>query len=297
MRLKSAWGGRVDRKIPRNPRQARVYTSIGLSACHHFIAGEIPFQPERDEVRLHRGEKLTASTLSTLSLVPMDNQHWKVQDEDARLARGVHQPRVSQFDVESPELDIWHKIHSTTAAAAEPGKERVDSTHDIKVLRLKNLGAGGLCLECDGQSKVQTRVGELVAYKSEADPESEWRLGTLRWLRCQTDDAMELGIMRIADEAVAVAVRAIAGVGMGGEYFRALIASKGTDPVLESLIVPAAMYDIGSILVLNSGMDLRYVSLTQLITTSTSFSQFNFTTALPPDGELEKIATIKSMRV
>jgi len=164
------------------------------------------------------------------------------------------------------------------------------------VLRLKNLGAGGLCLACDGQCKVQTRVGELVAYKSEADVESEWRLGTLRWLRCQTEDALELGIMRIADEAVAVAVRAIAGVGTGGEYFRALIAGNGTDPVLESLIVPAAMYDTGSILVINSGMDLRYVSLTQLIATSTSFSQFNFTTALPPDGELEKIATIKSMR-
>ena len=295
LRLKSAWGGRVDRKIPRNPRQARVYTCIGLSACHHFIAGEIPFQPECDEVRLHRGVHPATNPLSTLSLVPMDNQHWKAQDEDERLARGVHQPRVSQFDVESPELDIWHKIHST-ATTAEPGKERRDSTHDTKVLRLKNLGAGGLCLACDGQSKVQTRVGELVAYKSEADAESEWRLGTLRWLRCQTGDALELGIMRIADEAIAVAVRAIAGVGTGGEYFRALIASNGTDPVLETLIVPAAMYDTGSILVLNSGLDLRYVSLTQLIATSTSFSHFNFATALPPDGELEKIATIKSMR-
>jgi hypothetical protein len=295
LRLKSAWGGRVDRKIPRSPRQARVYTCIGLSACHHFIAGEIAFQPERDEVRLHRGESLSTVALSTLSLVPKENLHWKMQDENERLARGVHQPRVSQFDVDSPELDIWHKIHSTTTLTA-PAKDRRDTAYHTKVLRLKNLGAGGLCLACDGQCKVQTRVGELVAYKSEADAESEWRLGTLRWLRCQVDDALEIGIMRIADEAVAVAVRAIAGVGTGGEYFRALIANNGTDPVLESLIVPAAMYDVGSILVLNSGMDLRYVCLTLLIATSTSFSQFSFTAALPSDSELEKIATIKSVR-
>jgi hypothetical protein len=207
----------------------------------------------------------------------------------------VHQPRVSQFDVDSPELDIWHKIHSTTTIT-EPDHDRRDTAYDTKELRLKNMGTGGLCLACDGQCKVQTRVGELVAFKSEADPESEWRLGTLRWLRCQVDDALELGIMRIADEAVAVSVRASACVGTGGEYFRALIANNGTDPVLESLIVPAAMYDIGSILVLNSGMDLRYVRLTLLIATSTSFSQFSFTDALPPDGELEKIATIKSVR-
>ena len=294
-RLKFAWGGRAERKIPRAPRQARVYTCIGLSACHHFIAGEIAFQPERDEVRLHRGESLSSAALSSLSLVPKENQHWKMQDEDERLARGVHQPRVSQFDVDSPELDIWHKIHSTTALS-DPDNNRRDTAYDTKVLRLKNLGAGGLCLGCDGQSQVQTRVGELVAYKSEAEAESEWRMGTLRWLRCQADAALELGIMRIADEAVAVAVRAVAGVGTGGEYFRALIAYNGTDPVIESLIVPAAMYDVGSILVLNSGMELRYVCLTLLIATSTSFSQFGFTTALPPDSELEKIASIKSAR-
>ncbi len=296
LRLKSAWGGRVDRHIPRSPRQARVYTCIGLSACNHFISGEIAFQPERDEVRLHRGESLSTATLSTLSLVPKENQHWRIQDEDERLARGVVQPRVSQFDVDSPELDIWHKIHSTTTLT-EPGNDRRDTAYDTKVLRLKNMGAGGLCLACEGQCNVQTRVGELVAFKSEADLESEWRLGTLRWLRSQADDALELGIMRIADDAVAVAVRGIAGVGAGGEYFRALIANNGTDPVLETLIVPAAMYDIGSILVLNSGMDLRYACLTQVIATSTSFSQFGFTTALPPDSELEKIASIKSVRL
>lgn len=296
LRLKFAWGGRAERKIPRLPRQARVYTCLGLSACHHFIGGEVAFQPERDEVRLHRGEALSAPALSTLSLVPKENQPWRVQDEGERLARGVLQPRVSQFDLDSPELDIWHKIHSTTTAVADSTKDRRDATYDTKVLRLKNFGAGGLCLECDGQCKVQTRVGELIAYRSEADSESEWRIGTLRWLRCETADALELGVMRTAEEAVAVAVRASAGVGAGGEYFRALIAYNGSDPVVESLIVPAAMYDIGSILVLNSGTALRYVCLTLLIATSTSFSQFGFADALPPDSELEKIASIKNVR-
>ncbi len=291
-RLEFAWGGRIDRKIPRSAREARVYTCIGLSACHHFISGEIAFQPERDEVRLHRGESLSRAVPSTLSLLPKENQHWMAQDEGERLARSVHQPRVSQFDVDSPELDIWHKIHSSVTTDTE--NDRHDTAYDTKVLRLKNLGAGGLCLVCDGQCKVQTRVGELVAYKSEAEPESEWRLGTLRWLRCQADGSQNIGIMRISDDADAVAARAIAGVGTGGEYFRALIASGSTNPVPESLIVPAAMYDAGSLLVLNTGTELRYVRLTQLIATSTSFSRFCFTTELPPDSELEMIATIKS---
>ncbi len=294
LRLKFAWGGRVDRKIPRSLRQARVYACIGLSACHHFISGEIAFQPERDEVRLHRGESLSRAAPSTLSLVPKENLHWKMQDEGERLARSVHQPRVSQFDVDSPELDIWHKIHSTTVT--DNDKDRRDTAYDTKVLRLKNFGAGGLCLACDGQCKVQTRVGELVAYRSEAEPESEWRLGTLRWLRSQADDALDIGIMRVADEAVAVAVRAIAGVGTGGEYFRALIATNDSGAIPESLIVPAAMYDVGSSIVINSGTDLRYVRLTTLIDTSTSFSQFGFTAELTPDSELEMIATIKNAR-
>lgn len=295
-RLKRAWGGRADRKIPRSARQARVYISIGLSTCHHFIAGEIPFMPERDEVRLHRGASLPQHARSSLSLVPMDAQHWKLQDESDRLERGVTQPRVSQFDTESAELDIWHKIHSTTAQTSQ-GTERSETLHSTKVLRLKNQGAGGLCLDCDGQGHVHTRVGEVVAYKSEADPVADWRIGTIRWLRCRQDGALELGLMRIGDDAVAVAVRAIAGVGTGGEYFRALISSGNAESEHESLIVPAAMYDIDTILVLNSGNDLRYARLSRLVTTSTSFTQFDFEPAQPPKSELDKIASIKSLNV
>ena len=292
-RLKRAWGGRADRKIPRSARQARVYISIGLSNCHHFIAGEIPFTPERDEVRLHRGASAQQHARSSLSLVPMDTQPWKLQDESDRLERGVTQPRVSQFDSESAELDIWHKIHSTTAQTTQG--ERSETLHNTKVLRLKNQGAGGLCLDCDGQCEVQTRVGEVVAYKSEADPVADWRIGTIRWLRCQQNGALELGLMRIADDAVAVAVRAVAGVGTGGEYFRALISSSDPEPEHESLIVPAAMYDIDTILAINSGTELRYVRLSHLVTTSTSFTQFDFEPAQPPDSELDKIASIKSL--
>lgn len=293
LRLKHAWAGRGERKIPRSPRQARVSVNLGLSACHHFIAGEVPFTPERDEVRLHRGTNLPAAPISTLSLVPIEIHPWKLQEESDRLARGVTQPRVSQFDTDSPELDIWHKIHSTNRAGTG---ERLESVYQTKILRLKNQGAGGLCLSCDGQCQVQARVGELVAYRSEAEASAEWRIGSVRWLRCAADGALELGVMRVTDEAVAVAVRAIAGIGAGGEYFRALLSSDGADARHESLIVPAAMFDIDTVLAVNLGAELRYVRLDELLVTSTSFTQFYFSPTTVPAPELEKIASIKNVR-
>ncbi|MHB8744972.1 MAG: hypothetical protein ACYC7I_00375 [Gammaproteobacteria bacterium] len=293
LRLKRAWGGRGERKIPRTPRQARVSVNLGLSACHHFIAGEIPFTPERDEVRLHRGMNLPTSPSSALSLVPLEIHPWKLQEESDRLARGVTQSRVSQFDTDSPELDIWRKIHSSHGTGAG---ERFESAYQTKMLRLKNQGAGGLCLACDSQCQVQTRVGELVAYRSEAEASAEWRIGSMRWLRCQQDGALELGIMRVADEALAVAVRAITGVGAGGEYFRALLSSNGAEAQHESLIVPAAMFDIDTVLAVNLGTEMRYVRLDELLITSTSFTQFDFSPTTAPATELEKIASIKNVR-
>lgn len=293
LRLKHAWAGRGERKMPRNPRQARVSVNLGLSACHHFIAGEVAFTPERDEVRLHRGTSLPAASSSTLSLMPMEIHPWKLQEESDRLARGVTQPRVSQFDTDSPELDIWHKIHSTNRTGSG---ERAESFYQTKTLRLKNQGAGGLCLSCDAQCQVQARVGELVAYRSEVDASAEWHIGSVRWLICEPDGALELGVMRIANEALAVAVRAISGVGTGGEYFRALLSCDGAKAQHESLIVPAAMFDIDTVLVVNLGAELRYVRLDELLVTSTSFTQFDFSTTVAPAPELEKITAIKNVR-
>ena len=89
----------------------------------------------------------------------------------------------------------------------------------------------------------------------------------------------------------------IEGVGKGGEYFRALHANSGTDPVIESLITPAAIYDIGSVMVINTGQELSYIRLTKLIETTNSFSQFAFEPTHPPESEVEKITSIKTMRL
>ncbi len=91
-----------------------------------------------------------------------------------------------------------------------------------------------------------------------------------------------------------VAVRAIAGVGKDGEYFRSLILSISKNDNKEvSMIVPSNIYDIGTQLVLNLKDDLKYIQLTQLLDTTTSYSQFSFDMIKIPAQEQRNIDAIK----
>jgi len=76
-----------------------------------------------------------------------------------------------------------------------------------------------------------------------------------------------------------------------------LLSSNGAESQHESLIVPAAMFDIDTVLAINSGTEVRYVRLDQLLITSTSFTQFYFSLTTAPAAELEKIASIKNVRI
>jgi hypothetical protein len=93
-----------------------------------------------------------------------------------------------------------------------------------------------------------------------------------------------------------VATRAVQGVGQGGEYFRALVlsATELDDPDA-SLIVPGAIYDIGTVLAINSRDAIKYVELTGLLESTRSYSHFRFKVVGTPASESKNIATMRAM--
>ena len=48
------------------------------------------------------------------------------------------------------------------------------------------------------------------------------------------------------------------------------------------MIAPAAIFDVGTVLLVNDGQKLTYLRLSDLADTSRSFSQFTFGAAQPP---------------
>ena len=292
VRLRDAWGGPRDRAAARQPSRADVEIAAGLSASHHFLSTGRAFTPEQDEVSIHRRELGRAP--SGLSLLPMEDEPWRAQEEGQRLETGVERPRQSVFDDASADLDIWQKIYSTTGGGDSPGQTPAPA-YEARPWHQKNASAGGMCLSCRSDGATALRVGELVVFQEPAG-DGLWRVGAVRWLCDTPDERLEMGIEALADSATPLAIRSVHGTGEGGEYFRALRLPAGdVQAVGGSLVVPAAIYDTATVAVLNLGERLVYVRLTRLLETTRSYSRFEYELAEQPASERERIQSLRRL--
>lgn len=281
-RLRNAWGNRQSRSGERPPREGVAVAAVGLGASHHFISGEVEFQPEETEIRLH-GSRFQRR--QELSLVPMGEEGWKTAETEAKLAKGVLKPRSYGFDVDLKEDDIWKKAHSTSVA----GKTGLEQTVEERMLKTlvtldyRDGGVGGAGLEYTGGRDIRLRVGELIALRQDS---GGWQLGALRWLFSGGAGAgIHMGVSVIEGEGRAMAVRGLQGEGTDCHYLRALMF--GDDPA--SLIVPTGRFDTGSRVLLNDGAHLRVAELQRLLQTSKTFSQFQIHIDEPDEEEQERI--------
>jgi hypothetical protein len=134
-------------------------------------------------------------------------------------------------------------------------------------------------------------VGDIVCYHL-LDKPGQWELGEVRWMRDLRGSGVTMGIKKMADSAQHVAVRAVAGAGSGGEYFRALTIESESEGI--HLITPGAIYDVATQLVLNWGDQLEYVRLTRMVETTSSFSRFEFEVIDIPAHEAALIQEVKN---
>lgn len=285
-RLAEAWGIRSERLAERKRRDAAVEIGIGISACHYFSANRTDFEPEASEIKLSQGGN--GGDERGLSLVAVNDTPWLGEDQAKRLATGIVQPRTSQFAADKTlHKDVWVKVYSTQAQHEYQKGE--SPNYESTTCRLVDESRGGLAIECGKDQPIRMNVGEVVAFRTDDSQRAagEWSIGTVRWLRITPQDNLDLGIRALADDALAVAVRGIRGAGKGGEYFRALLIPR-LDPTQypTTLITPAAIYDVDSIVLINTGDNLLYAHLTRLMDATNSYSLFQFQLVQPLEGEI-----------
>lgn len=284
IRFREALGGRQERASERTPTVARISLVEGLSGCHFFLNGRRPFRPEEDErrwrERLGHVEEPQAKPdpLAGLRLVGDEG----TDDDLPRVGRD----RASQFKTYDAEADdVWRKAAMIQQRSEEP--LRRTTRHKAAVWNRKNESRGGMALFCSQDCPMQIRVGELLAYndRDSAKPE-DWAVGTVRWLRTRDNGGIELGVKHLADSGYAVGTQAVLGAGKGAEYLRALLLPR-VNPLSRpgTLVTPAAVYDVGSVLKLNMRQLVLYVQLTELIETTRMFSHFRYKVVEPPKSE------------
>lgn len=241
LRLADAWSGALQRRIERFSLEGKVQLTSGLNACHHFISGQVEFTPAMDELKLltHRRSSKPADGQSIFATAYRD-----ALQKDRR--------------------------HGQQEYAINPWWQR-----DISPI--------GISLNCSKHDQhMYARVGELVGYRFMRKNANRWRLGVIRWLQVhpastEHSGQFHIGIMNLATGGIPIGVKGISGVGAGTDYFRGLFVPRqvALDQV-RSLIVPALMYDVNSVLALNMKQRLFHVRLTRVRLSTRSFTQFDF---------------------
>jgi hypothetical protein len=256
---------------------------VGLDAAHHFTNGEQDYNPERDELYIHRPQERNED--EGLTLLAINETPWDLDPSASKTSDGLDQTRLSRFEVEA---DVWEATHDSNIHVRDK-REATWAHFQMGPWLRMNQSSGGMSLKRLPESQSRVRVGHLVAYLDHSATKI-WKIGILRWLQDSQDKSFNVGLMTLAQSGIPVAVRAIGGAGAGGEYFRSLLVrSVLSDAKTPTLLVPASIYDIGTQLVLNLKTELKYLRLTKMIETTSSFSLFEYKEIAIPPAEQVKI--------
>jgi hypothetical protein len=272
-RLKRSLEMRDDRHAPRVAQPGEVEMATGLAACHHFVSMDAPARQSNATDEAHAPDPLATLGLSNLTLLPEDARPWAETPAANTAAPHSAQART-QHD------DIWMKVYASDATRREissmPGDTRA---HHANPWHTRDSSAEGLSLYCINDCRARVRVGELLAYRSlTGDARSPYRIGVIRWLHAADHTGVNLGVMTIADDATPLVAQALDGVGVGSQPAHALLIPRG-DPRGENttLITPTGLYDVGTLLGLNSSGKTLYVRLSELIESTRSYARYRYT--------------------
>ena len=290
LRLQSVWDCRTERGASRTAANGKLRLVSSLSACHYFIDEQKEFFPESDEVRIHKPERNVDPSVGGLSLMPVDYEPWKEEEERHRADADLESRRLSLFN---EDMDIWEKIY-----ASKSHTRALHETHAVKykdhLWELLNASHNGMGVRYEAAENARVSVGNIVAYHPENDAES-WGLGVVTWMKEYDINHLDLGIKVMPGMARPVAARAISGAGCGSEYFRSLLFdTENSGQKVTRIIVPASMYDLGTQLVLNFRTELAYVRLISVVSTTSCYTIFGFNQIEVPMIERYKIDEMKS---
>ena len=241
LRLGDALNARLVRRSKRFPLTGKVQVTLGLNACHYHLTNRSDFTPQMDELKLRNYTKE------------------KLHPEHA----------VTPFATAYRE-------------ALEKDREHSQQDFFVNAWLQQNISPAGIALACSNNCAPRhAKVGQIAAYQIGQKHKGRWQLGVLRWLHThpsiEGDGSLELGIMNIANGAVAVGVKAISGAGAGTDYYRSLMIPRQVSvEQARSLLVPALLFDINTVVAVNIKQRMFYVRLTNMLLATRDFAQFEF---------------------
>ncbi|VAW94995.1 hypothetical protein MNBD_GAMMA22-1720 [hydrothermal vent metagenome] len=238
MRISDNWRQRVSREMIRGKSSIEMVLINSMNACHFFLSQQSRFTPAMDEYKMMTSGASRAT----------NNKKSQYQTEPYKFALESDKRHNRTIYLTS----TWYEVNNSEFGLALSG-------------------------DLEKYTRKIVKVGDLIAYKAKRNEKSKWQFGIVRWQKSRDRSNIEIGVMTIASDASPVAVKGISGVGAGTDYYRSLMI-EDTNTKIEghNIIVPAFLYDINSVIAVNTSDSLYYLRLTKLLLATGSIAQFQF---------------------
>lgn len=267
--LAQTWGSASNRGHERMEVHEPIEVALGMTAAHHFIAGEIDFNLLLNE----QGHAKLALQEDNVFLRPKSTA---AETRNTPKGTNPHDVWSSPYDPKpgamSVSLEILDYQMREQHQKVNFEKER-DKFQSQKVERI-NVSPGGLCITWPPYSNVQLRNGEIVGIREKA--QKNWSIGIVRWVQL-TEAGPRLGIELLSPAAVPYGARVINKTGDPGEYQRVLLLPEVrqiNQPT--TLLAPRLPFRVGQkVSLLRNSKETR-VQLTRKIHSTAAFNQFEF---------------------
>lgn len=259
--LAHTWGSVSTRAFLRVDVQEQINIALGLTATHHFLAGEGDFQTLLNSV--------PQATLTLQDDNPFLRAHTMARTVKKDVWDTAYAPgaRLTEISIDSIDYHIRQE-QEKTATAKEREKYRSHSVERV------NISPGGFCVSWPPTDPAQLRTGEIIGINEQRNP--QWSIGVVRWLR-STTQGPQLGIELLSPCAHPFGARAIHKSGPQGDYLRALVlpAVKQTGQPT-TLLVPRLAFRAGQKVSLLCHDRETRVQLIKKVASTPSFSLFEF---------------------
>lgn len=266
-RLLASWSMMPKRSFSRtNIACAPVEVAFGLSAAHHFVSGELDFNPDINRhdkhIRLDEKSEFTSTFVANLT----DEQEG---------------PDVWDKHYSYSENDPHNAPPLTQALAKETRKQPVN--YSKLLLEMANTSAGGYCLVANAKDKFSAHVGDLLAIREQQNINiDQWGIGVIRRMKSCNNAKIELGVQMLTPNAVAVAAKLVSnnGKNVESQFLRCLMLPEMraiNQPA--TLITPNLPFKQNSQILINIHDRFYQATLTNTLQRTKSFSQFEFSMA------------------
>lgn len=263
--LLTTWAAAKERMFVRRPVNKAILLSVGMSAAHYYISGQIPFKT------VAQGEEKTQEI------------------EQPKFLFGLEEDKVP----EEP-IDAWQICYGAVASIDDEQKELPKvPTMTYMPYRVKavNRSPGGLKLVWTEPPPSSLRVGEVIAISEERD--QGWGVGVLHWIQQKSDKTIEIGIELLAAQPNACGVCLLKNNKPASDYMRGFLI-----PEMPSVEQPATLMTlnagltVGSVVRVSQHGETVDMHLTKLVLSTQSLSQFEFEPVHKTDDGFDPMASL-----